>query len=147
MEILKVVVMEDVVCVDVNVIVDVEMVFVCDGVVGVGVMFEKYGCFICKIFTGDAGVVGSTERVFWNKVLNFIGGDDVEKFIMYVGFNGWMCGVEEKLMFVCVMGEMRDENNDWWVVDVSIRFSASVFDFVILDEDEMVWDNNENVDY
>lgn len=146
-EILKVVAMEDAARADANAIVDAEMAFARDGVAGVGATFEKYGRLICKTSTGDAGVAGSTERVFWNKALNPIGGDDAEKLIMHVGFNGWMRGVEEKLTLVRATGETRDENNDWWVADVPIRPSASVLDFVISDEDEMAWDNNENADY
>jgi len=118
-----------------------------DGVSGVGATYEKYGSTVCKTSTGAPGVAGSTERIFWNKAMNPIGGDDAEKLVMHVGFNGWLRGVEDKREMTRASGESRDENNDWWVADVPIRPSASVLDFVVSDADEMNWDNNDREDY
>ena len=110
----------------------------------------KYGRTVCKTSTGAPGVAGSTERIFWNKAMNPIGGDDAEKLVMHVGFNGWLRGVEDKREMTRATSRTRpgDENNDGWVADVPIRPSASVLDFAVdSDADEMSWDNNDREDY
>ena len=146
-EIMKMVAVEDAAKMAADSIVDSEMRLARDGVSGVGATYEKYGRTVCKTSTGAPGVAGSTERIFWNKAMNPIGGDDAEKLVMHVGFNGWLRGVEDKREMTRASGESRDENNDWWVADVPIRPSASVLDFVVSDADEMNWDNNDREDY
>ena len=146
-EIMKMVAVEDAAKMAADSIVDSEMRLARDGVSGVGATYEKYGRTVCKTSTGAPGVAGSTERIFWNKAMNPIGGDDAEKLVMHVGFNGWLRGVEDKREMTRALGESRDENNDWWVADVPIRPSASVLDFVVSDADEMNWDNNDREDY
>ena len=117
------------------------------GAPGVGGRYEKYGRIICKTASGEPGASGATERIYWNKALNPIGGADATALIMHVGHNGWANGVEKKVTMTRAADQPSDENNEWWYADVAISPSASVLDFVVSDADETAWDNNDGDDF
>ena len=143
-EMLKVIEMENKARDEANAFIDGQMARARES--GAGAAIEKYGRVICKTASGKPGVAGSTERVMWNKAYNPIGGD-TDKLVLHVGFNGWCAGVEAKFDLVRATGEIKDENNDWWVADVPLRADAYLLDFVVSDVEEAAWDNNEQANF
>ena len=90
-------------------------------------------------------VSGEKCTLLFNKAYNPIGGEG--KIVAHVGFNKFAMGMEQRLVMELVKGAKVDDNNYWWGVEVDVPPTAYTMDFVISDEEEENWDNNDGNDY
>lgn len=102
------------------------------------------GRVVARFKGGDKPQPGSTATFQWNKAKHFLAGSP--GVMLHFGFNGFSL-TGGKVVLRKAEGQPADGDNDWLETEVAIPRHAYVLDFVLSDEAQGRWDNNDRKDF